>query len=82
MHTSFHFFGQNQFTVAERAETTVAECSLTGCVGPRFPDGFQQYVLKHTNHVKCRTHGNYSRRHVNESICVNTIYHFFMFMKW
>ena len=27
----FHFLGQDQSTVAQRAETTVAECSLTSC---------------------------------------------------
>ena len=28
----FHSLGQDQSTVAQRAETTVAECSLTSCV--------------------------------------------------
>ena len=39
----FHFLGQDQSTVAQRAETTVAECSLTSCVGARFPDRFPHY---------------------------------------
>ena len=29
---SFHFLDQDQSTAAQRAETTVAECSLTSCV--------------------------------------------------
>ena len=28
----FHLLGQDQSTVAQRTETTVAECSLTSCV--------------------------------------------------
>ena len=28
----FHFLDQDQSTVAQRAEMTVAECSLTGCL--------------------------------------------------
>ena len=28
----FHFLGEDQSTVAQRAETTVTECSLTRCV--------------------------------------------------
>ena len=32
----FHSLGQNQFTVAQRAGTTVAECFLTSCVCARF----------------------------------------------
>ena len=28
----FHFLGQDQSKVAQRAETTVARCSLTSCV--------------------------------------------------
>ena len=37
---SFHFSGQDQSTVAQRAETTVAEHYLTSCVSVRFPDRF------------------------------------------
>ena len=32
----FHFSGQDQSTVAQQAETTVAECSLASCVRARF----------------------------------------------
>ena len=31
-----HFLGQDQSTVAQRAETTVTECSLTSCFRARF----------------------------------------------
>ena len=33
---SFHSLGQDQSTVAQRSETTVAECSLTSGVRARF----------------------------------------------
>ena len=35
----FHSLCQDESTVAQRAETTVAECSLTSCVWARFPIG-------------------------------------------
>ena len=35
-----HFLGQDQSTVAEQAETTVAECFLVSCVCARYPDRF------------------------------------------
>ena len=35
-HTLIPLFGQDQSTVAQRAETTVTECSLTSCVSSRF----------------------------------------------
>ena len=35
----FHFLGQDQSTVAQRAETTVTECSLTSYVWARFRIG-------------------------------------------
>ena len=31
-HTTSTFFGQDQSTVAQQAETTVAKCYLTSCV--------------------------------------------------
>ena len=37
----FHPLGQDQSTVAQRAETTVSECSLTSCAWARFPIGAQ-----------------------------------------
>ena len=35
----FHSLGQGQSTVAQRAETIVAKCSLTSCVCARFLTG-------------------------------------------
>ena len=35
-----HTLGQDQSTVAQRAETTVAECSLTSCVLAHLQIGF------------------------------------------
>ena len=40
----FHFLGQYQSTAAQRAETTVAECSFTSCVWARFPDRVPNYA--------------------------------------
>ena len=37
----FHSLCQHQSTMAQRAETTVAECSLTSCVWIRFRIGFR-----------------------------------------
>ena len=36
----FHFLSQDQSTGAQRAETTVAECSLMSCVWACFPNRF------------------------------------------
>ena len=36
----FHVLGQVRSTVAQRAEATIAECSLTSCVSARFPCRF------------------------------------------
>ena len=36
----FHFLRQDQSTVAQRAKTTVAECSLTSCMWARFSARF------------------------------------------
>ena len=41
----FHFLGQDQSKVAQRAKTTVAECSLTSCVWARSPDRLPHYAL-------------------------------------
>ena len=37
----FHSLGQDQSKVAQRAQTTLTECSLTCCVRARFPIGSQ-----------------------------------------
>ena len=44
----FHFLGQGQSTVAQRAETTMDECSLASCVCTRFPDRFPHYACTAT----------------------------------
>ena len=40
----FHFFGQDQPTVAQWAEMTVDKCCLTSCIWTRFPDRFPHYA--------------------------------------
>ena len=40
----FHFLGRDQSTVAQRAETTVAESSLMSCVWACFPNRFPYYA--------------------------------------
>ena len=40
----FHSLRKDQSTVAQRAETTVAEHSLTSCAWARFPDKFPHYA--------------------------------------
>ena len=40
----FHFLGKDQSTLAQRAKTTVAECSLTSCVRAGFPARFIHYT--------------------------------------
>ena len=39
VHTSSIFLGQDQSTVAQQAEITVAKCSLTRCIGATVPAG-------------------------------------------
>ena len=43
-HTNFNFLGQDQSAVAQRAETTVAECSWTSCVWAHFPYRSPHYI--------------------------------------
>ena len=38
------FSGQDQSTVAQKAEMTVAECSLMSCMWTHFPDRFPYYA--------------------------------------
>ena len=56
----FHSSGQDQSTVAQRVETTVAECSLTRCVWAGFPDGFPHYArvesIAHSGFVGSRVY--------------------------
>ena len=63
----FHFFsGQDQSTVAQRAEMTVAECSLTSCVWTRFPNMFPHYAWGlHVNiEEKKLIHSNWTNKEV------------------
>ena len=44
MHTNFSLLCQDHSIVAQLNETTVAESSLTSCVGARFRDRFPHYA--------------------------------------
>ena len=41
----FHFLGQDQFTVAQRAKTTVTECFPTSCVRAGYHARFPHHAL-------------------------------------
>ena len=53
--------GQDESTVAKRAETTVAECSLAGCAWARFPD---------SSHCMPRQHSQPDPTSLVKNVCV------------
>ena len=57
----FHFLGQDQSKVVQRAETTVAECFPTSYVWAHFPDRFPHCAWKawsaHSNFVVSKMDG-------------------------